>query len=281
MDPASNPLSKHFRQPKTYIKLPSDGNWWPEGSLDMPPNHELPVFSMTGRDELMMRNADALMNGNATVEMIQSCMPNIKDGWNIPRSDLDVIILAIRIATYGPEMNVNSRCPHCEAQNENTVDCRWVLDNIQQPEWDKMISLGDLLLKLRPAPYRVVNELNLDSYEENKLIAQLSQEGLSDDQRRDIMLRTMKKMAGALADRLAASIESIITPEGQKVSNQSMIRDFINNADKGMFDALRTAMAEFSAGYNLPRMKIQCESCDKVYETNLEFDPANFFALAS
>ena len=45
-----NPLSQFFRQPSIYIKLPSQGNYYPEGAIEMPQNGELPVLPMTAID---------------------------------------------------------------------------------------------------------------------------------------------------------------------------------------------------------------------------------------
>ena len=276
-----NPLSKHFRNPKIYIKLPSGGKWYAPGSLNMPETGELPVMSMTGRDELMVKNADALMNGAATVEMIQSCIPNIRDAWQIPRSDIDTILLAVRIATYGAEMQTTSKCPHCSHSNEHTVDCTWILDNIKQPDWDATASLGDLILMLKPAKYQTTNMINMDSYEEGKMLNQLNQPGISDEQKTDIIGRTMKKMAGMLADRLASSIDYILTPDGVKVTDSAQIREFIDNADKETFDQLRKLLENYTQGYSLPRLSVSCEECGKQYDTAIEFDPSNFFVRAS
>ena len=33
---SENPLSKYFRQPQLYFKLPSEGRWYPADSLEMP-----------------------------------------------------------------------------------------------------------------------------------------------------------------------------------------------------------------------------------------------------
>lgn len=73
-----NPLLGYMRQPKIYIRLPSNGLFWEEGSIDIPENNEFPVYSMTAKDELTFKTPDALMNGQAIVDVIQSCMPNIK-----------------------------------------------------------------------------------------------------------------------------------------------------------------------------------------------------------
>ena len=55
-----NPLAKHFRQPAIYLQLPSGGKYWPDGSIDLPLNGQIPVYPMTTRDEISIRTPDAL-----------------------------------------------------------------------------------------------------------------------------------------------------------------------------------------------------------------------------
>jgi len=112
-----NPLAKHFRQPKIYLRLPSQGRFWPEGSIDMPENGELPVYSMTAKDELVLKTPDALINGQSTVNLIQSCVPNIKDGFAIPSLDLDALLVAIRIASYGEQLTITATIPNTDIEN--------------------------------------------------------------------------------------------------------------------------------------------------------------------
>ena len=95
-----NPLQKYFRTPAIYVKLPSGGRGYPAGTIDMPENGELPVYPMTAMDEVLARTPDALYNGSATVDVFKSCVPNIKEPWNILQSDVDLLLLAIRIASY-------------------------------------------------------------------------------------------------------------------------------------------------------------------------------------
>jgi hypothetical protein len=64
---------------------------------------------MTAKDELMLKTPDALMNGQATVEVIKSCVPSIKNPWHMPSIDIDTILIAIRIATYGENMEFSSK----------------------------------------------------------------------------------------------------------------------------------------------------------------------------
>ena len=91
MNSPVNPLSSFMRQPKIYIRLPSGGESWPTDSIEIPITGELPVYSMTEKDELMLKVPDALMNGQAIVDVVQHCIPASKNAWMIPNIDLDVI----------------------------------------------------------------------------------------------------------------------------------------------------------------------------------------------
>ena len=106
-----NPLQRFFRQPAIYIRLPSEGKYYPDGSITIPPNGELPVYPMTAMDEITYRTADALFNGSAVINVIKSCVPNIVDPWQMPTVDVDAVLVGIRIASYGHELELESRCP--------------------------------------------------------------------------------------------------------------------------------------------------------------------------
>ena len=66
---------------------------------------------MTARDEIIFKTPDALMNGQGMVDVIQSCIPEIKDAWQISNYDLDTILIALRIATYGETMDIEFNVP--------------------------------------------------------------------------------------------------------------------------------------------------------------------------
>ena len=137
-----NPLAGWMRQPKIFIRLPSNGEYWPNGSLQSTETGEYPVYSMTAKDELMLKVPDALMNGQAVVDVIQNCMPNIKNAWNIPNLDLDVILIAIRIATYGEKMTVPISVG--DYNSDYSVDLRMVNDTLLgQISWDPLVQIND------------------------------------------------------------------------------------------------------------------------------------------
>ena len=56
-----NPLSAYFRAPKMYTTIPSGGRFYGPEILESTDNNEYPVFPMTTKDELMLKNPDALL----------------------------------------------------------------------------------------------------------------------------------------------------------------------------------------------------------------------------
>jgi hypothetical protein len=110
----SNPLSAYFRKPAIYVTLPSGGKFNTPEEIDIPGGSgEIPIYPMTAKDEILMRTPDSLMNGATTVDVIQSCVPNIKNAWKLCALDVDLILTSIRIATYGETTEIKGVCPKC------------------------------------------------------------------------------------------------------------------------------------------------------------------------
>ena len=138
----TNPLKQYFRRPEIYIKLPSGGNFYPEGSIDLPENKELPVYPMTAIDEITSKTPDALFNGTAVVDIIKSCLPNIKDPWSVPSIDLDHILIAIRVASNGNLLDIESICPSCNEEASYDINLIGLLSNITVGNYNDFFSIA-------------------------------------------------------------------------------------------------------------------------------------------
>ena len=138
--PQGNPLVKHLRQPKIYIKLPSEGNYWAGKSLEKTETGEYPVYAMTAKDEITFKTPDALLNGQATVDVIQSCIPNIKDAWKMPSIDTDAVLIAIRMASFGNSIDMSATVPNTEITKDFALDLQNLYDRYQQAEYEENIT---------------------------------------------------------------------------------------------------------------------------------------------
>jgi hypothetical protein len=246
----------------------------------MPQNHELPVFPMTAIDEITYRTPDALFNGQAVVNVIQSCIPNIRDAWAIPATDLNSILIAIRIASYGHNMDITSTCPACKAEADYTSDLRTTLANLKFPEFDKASTYGDLEISFHPIDYRNQNSVNQSNFEQQKMIQSIQGSDLSDDQKMLELNVALKKITELTIDALKWSISSIRTPNSL-VTEPEYIHEFLTNCDRKMFTGIRDKIIELRQASELPPLQIACSECSHKYTQNLNLDQASFFDNAS
>ena len=179
MQQKKNPLAGFFRQPKIYVSLPSKGKFYSQGALDRSENGQYAVYAMTAKDELMFKTPDALLSGQSTVELIKSCIPAILDPWKMPSIDIDFALIAIRIATYGNKMEVNTQCPHCNADNNYDVDLSaWfsVFDNF---EYKEEIHADPLLIHVRPYSYSEITKTSIKTLEQQRIFAIVNDETIN------------------------------------------------------------------------------------------------------
>jgi len=147
---SDNPLKQYFRRPAVYLKLPSGGLGYPEGTIDMPDTGELPVYPMTAIDEITSRTPDALFNGTAVVEVIKSCIPNIKDPWQLSNVDIDPILVAIRAATHGSNMEIETDCPECKETGKYDLNLSGVLADFKPGNYNEPLIIGEITFKFKP-----------------------------------------------------------------------------------------------------------------------------------
>jgi len=277
-----NPLQKYFRQPKIYLSLPSGGKFYPEGSLEVTDNNEYPVYPMTARDELTMKTPDALLNGQATVDMIQSCVPNIKNAWVIPSLDLDAILIAIRIATYGDTMDIDIKTPVTGEEKSFTVDLRIMLDGLISKEFGETFEMNGLTIHVRPLSYREFTDTSLKTFEEQRIFALVNNEDMAEEEKLQKFNESFRKLTDITVGTLEKSIWRIDAGE-DSVTNTAWIKEFVSNAEKGLFSALTEHLEKQREKFKIKPLVIDAtedeiaKGVPETYEVPITFDQSNFF----
>lgn len=275
-----NPLAQYYRQPKIYIKLPSRGRFYTPGSLDSSETGDYAVFSMTAKDELMFKTPDALMNGQSTVEVIKSCIPAIKDPWKMPSIDLDAVLIAIRIATYGDKMSISSRCPKCNEENDYDINLISYLENISQFEYQDEIIIDPLKVCIKPYSYREVTSAAIKALEQEKIFSIINDNTLSDEEKIDRFGESFIKLTNLTIDIISNSIVKVVTPEAE-VTDKKMIQEFIDNAPKEVFKKIKEHIDDLKSKIELKSHTVKCAECGHEFQTSITMDQANFFAVKS
>jgi hypothetical protein len=277
---SNNPLQQYFRQPAIYIKLPSNGQFYPPGSLESSVNGEYPVLPMTAIDEMTYRTPDALFNGAAVVSVIQSCIPNIKNAWNLPAMDVDTVLVAIRIASYGHNMEFGSACPACGEETERELDLRQVIDSIRAPDYSKPVITGDMEIYFKPMTYKNLNDNNQLQFEEQKILQMLPDTEVENTEKIQLLGNALKKLTDVTITALTQSISAIKTPTAL-VSEPEYIEDFLKNCDRTVFNRIRDFIIDIKGQAEMQPVNITCDKCNHRYDQLLTLDMSSFFAVAS
>ena len=251
-----NPLATFFRKSKLNLTLPSHGKWYPSGSIIFDTTGSLPVYAMNANDDIKMRTGDATMSGKNVYEVVQSCVPNIIKPELIPHIDIDAILLAIRVASYGPKFDFIVQVPKTTLTRAIQVDANKLLSDVSTRKnmWDEEITITDeitgqsLYLVVHPVPMKNLFATSKNIYMLRKSLSKnLDQdENIKDE---SSFSTNMNSLAINAIDLLCSSIKvlQVNDPSGQIIlaldssspQDEIQIKQTIHQLDIEYFNSLR------------------------------------------
>tara|TARA_B100001057_G_scaffold495647_1_gene595185 strand:- start:233 stop:1090 length:858 start_codon:yes stop_codon:yes gene_type:complete len=279
-----NPLGKYYRQPQVYIKLPSRGKYYSAAVFTPTETGEIPILPMTAKDELAFKTPDAMMNGQSTVDVIKSCVPNMKDPWKMVNYDTDTILLAIRIATYGETMDIKYAVPVTNESASTTVNLPALLETVSKidPKDDATTKAG-FKIKIEPLTYDKLSKIQIAQFEQQKIYTNVADSGLTEAQKSERFAEGYRKMQNINVELLIDSIAEITTPEGHTVSDGKQIFEFIANCDAKITREIEEVLGELRSQCSMKPLQIKSteeqikKGVPNSYEVPVTFDTANFF----
>ena len=280
----TNPLANHFRQPKLYMKLPSGGLFNTDKDLDFPDNKEVAIFPMTAKDEIMMKNPDALLNGEAVLQVIKSCVPSVLEPRELTNIDVDALLMGIQSATYGDEMEVSTKCQHCDKELTGSTSIQEALDDIDPLEEVNTIKWDELTVVLRPVRYKSTIEAGLVNFQTTRSLQGIAD--LPDDMDKlSIFNENFNRMALLNFNLICDSIEKIIIDgeEPVEVVDRPQIVEFLENCEASIGNKIEEESSKISTKGISKDVKFACDGdCgeDKITETKIILDPVNFFTAS-
>jgi len=270
----TNPLQQFFRQPKIYVKLPSRGVYCQPGTIQGDATN-MPVYSLTGMDEIILKTPDALLSGESSVKVIESCVPGIKNGWDMSILDSQVIFAALRIATFGNEMAVTNTCSNCKTENDYDLDLSKIIDHFSSVTYDGKIVLKELIIKLQPLNYRQSTDFNLKNFRLQQKIRQT--EAIEDQTEQQRLINRLFEELSVIQNELyKASVESV-EANNKVVTERAFINEWLDNCDKEVYDSIKKHIEESRDKWKAPTYPVKCDTCDTEANLFVELDQSNFF----
>jgi hypothetical protein len=278
-----NPLLSVIRQPKAHISLPSCGNYWPPDSLEVSPTGEYAVYAMTARDEILLKTPDALLNGQAVVSVIENCVPAVKDAWQTPQIDLDTILIAIRIATYGETMDCEVK--HMDQEAIYGVDLNQILTNLRDNvSWEERVTISDdLIVYVKPLNYLQISRNSAESFETQRILNLVNDTSLTEEQKIDQFRNSFNKLTDLTLSNVYNSVYRIDTAT-DSVTDQEHIREFVEQCDRGTFNIIKKHLDMLGEKHSIKPIRVQATAemiaagSSEEIEMPIAFDPSTFFA---
>jgi len=279
-----NPLEKYYRQPAIYIKLPSKGKYYPAEVFTPTETGEIPVLPMTAKDELAFKTPDAMINGQATVDVIKSCVPNLKDPWKMVNYDTDVVLLAIRIATYGENMDIGFRVPVVNDEQSHTLVLPELLEQLGRIEIeDETTTSKGFKIQIQPLDYKTLTKIQIARFEQQKMYGTIDSSGMTEEEKQSAFGKSFATLNMVNFSLLVDSIKSITTPGGDTVVDRAQIIEFCNKTDSRTINEIQDKLSELRLQAQMAPLKIKSteeqikKGAPASFEVPVTFDNSNFF----
>lgn len=277
MTESPNPLRKYGREPGIYIRLPTQGYFYPSGSVQFTANGEIPILPMTSQDEKILKNPDALMNGDAVLYALHSCCPTIDRVIDLATCDMDAILLAMRAATYGDVTEFTGKCPQCGDDCEFGISNRGVLDAMTQHQDQYAIKLNkNVIVYLRPQSYSGTTKISIADFEQRKLLQQLTNMDIPASDKERALKASFDTLTKLNFEILLDSISHVVIPEGD-VTDRQYIAEWFVDVPANDVKKIETAAKKINSIGVTKETAIQCQSCGHEWSRSILFDPAYFF----
>jgi len=271
----NNPLRQYFRRPAVFIKLPSGIENYPDEDIEKTESGELPVYPMTAIDEITTKTPDSLFNGEAMVEVIKSCVPNIKEPWNLLSNDLDTVLISIKAAGGQDTIDVESECPECKALGTYGVNMQMLLGSLKPGDYETPLEFGDLKMKFKPLKYKEMNIAGLGQFEIQAKYKNMNT--IKDaDERLKKSQEALKEITSLTMKVLALAVEFVETPTAT-VTEPEFIEEFLRNCDTKSWETIRNWHSNIKGESTIKPLEITCEECQHQYEQSFTLNASDFF----
>jgi Zn ribbon nucleic-acid-binding protein len=198
----------------------------------------------------------------------------------MPSIDVDAVLIAIRVATYGEKMDVGANCPSCSHANDYQLNLVSYIEGVAHFHYDDVIQIGPLTFHIKPYTYQEATKTALKSLEQQKIFQIVNDDDLSDEIKLEKFGQSFIKLTELTIDTVADSIDKIECSAGI-VTDTAFIKEFLANTDKKVFSLVQDAVSKSRDAGKIDALSTECPHCKHQYQVNLSFDQADFFGAAS
>lgn len=281
MSKNQNPLKQFYRVEKTYVKLPSRGTFYADGVVTLDVDNNLGIMPMTAADELLLKNPDALLSGQAIIGVIKSCVPSVKQPQKLLSCDIDTIMIGIRDASYGEDSTVTITCPKCEHENTYGLNLDILLNQAEELQDSYVAELSsDVEVFVKPGTFEAIIKKQKAMLENRKVERLLTQDTVGEEERMHLIAGVFSRLGKLNYELIVDGVQKIQfvneAGEVQIVVDKNHIDEFIRNIDKKQVQIIEEKLREVNKVGIATSMPAVCTNCSHEWDAPIDFNPANF-----
>ena len=297
----TNPLIEDLSFPPISICLPTSGHWYADGVVDPiadPLDLEIKPIGILA--EQNYRDPWLLASGKAIPRLIREVCPAILQPEELAEIDIEAILLATRLASYGDMLKLTHKCQYKNVDSEGDGEiCGEENDldlNIQEfiTRYDQIKNFEDYMVELkavahkvylRPTPYKQsiqVLRQAVKAEQTFKLFEDISAEDFVMDADK---IGSYTQLADLTSDvtvnSLVESIHYVTTVKGEKVYDKSTIREWLLAMPTTETKLIVNKINELALPLRQrSEVKYNCHACGFENKFLLELDPQRLFMQA-
>ena len=236
------------------ITLPSLGRFY--NGEDGPQNGKLHIRPMTGEEEQILATPRFVKKGQALDMIFQRCIQEKHNVKNLLSIDRTFLLIYLRGISYGPEYEVEIKCPNCDKKFATTID----LDSIPVDTCPDTFG-PDLTDKLPKSGFRFTYRVSV---------------GKDETDLQEHREKRIKQYGDSTADdTLTYRLTQLVTNiEG--VQDKNEIMTLLKNLPVQDVAYLRNIVNEPPFGLDT-KIPLNCASCLEEFDVELPLDTGFFF----
>ena len=322
---SANPLIQDLIEneafPSVSVALPSGGRWYEEGVLAAGVDPlDLPVGVLGILAEQNYRDPWLMLSGEAIPRMMKGVCPSILQAQNLCELDLETILLASRLVSYGPKIELTHNCsniiPKTEEEiaaekaeakdknaeiapnrpcghengievdiNEHILRYDVIGDDVVEERFKYTLNRVDQTVHLRPPAYaRVIGQMR-ESVARQKQIDTLEDLSIDDMIVSEEAMRNYSRIIDMTSEtaleNMEASIHAISTTDGKLVNGSEFIREWLLSLPSDEAEGIMEKINELTRWLqSFSDIRYNCAGCGAEQVFRLELDANRLFGQA-
>lgn len=274
-----NPLAKYTKIEEISTKLVTNGVIPYKDGVLGPKGVKCGVCARSARDEMTLNTPDMLLNGDAVSRVIENCVPNVIDADELYVNDVEMLLIAIKVASKEETYDINVVCPECEKEGRFERNLSYLLETAKSFSEIPSVDLDNgLRLEFKPLTWKEYSSFAERMFNEQQKTKFLETADIDKDEKVKIFSEVFESMAQLNFDMIGGVIAKIITPDGDEVVEKEFINEWLGQQSKGVLKLIREKMDEVLEIGVSHTMEVECSNCNHQWEIDgLKYDPSHFF----